>query len=86
MAELGIGVRCWIGWVPDYEDEGDCRCRTGTIYKGPSFCGCGTRAHLPHWLIELDDDGKRVVCAEPILFPIDDDGIEAEPREVEVEA
>lgn len=80
MAELGIGTRVWIGWVPDdqIQTEFDKRCRTGTIRNGPFEPGVyanrddevvviGARS----WNVDTDDGGA-CFATEDILYPLDD--------------
>ena len=94
-AALGLGVRVFVGWVPDDDvNPGaffDGRLRRGTITDGPFLPGVywdaytGERTTIPpgppHWNVALDGGGAIGAC-ESLLTPIDDgDGERQDARQ-----
>lgn len=84
MAELGVGVRVWVGWCPDEEciPGSDGRCRNGTIDDGPippytsfiSACGRIFCCPAVAWFVVLDGEDHVRLIGEKLLYPIDDGG------------
>lgn len=90
---LGVGARVFVGWCPDshVHGPGDGRLKRGTLEAGPYEQG--TILHFVNgpiktgsrcWRVHVDGLGPNMVC-ESLITPIDDDDLEAEPRERELE-
>lgn len=87
MKTLGPGVRCYIGWSPHHVGE-ETRCHTGTIDCGPLPIGSmfrlsdgriGKTSNVS-WIVRVDGKGPAI-CAEALIFPLDDgDGPGEEER------
>lgn len=80
MTALGIGVRVWVGWCPDHENDTHVGSSTGTgvIIDGPNEpgvyeTGCGLgRYDERTWRVLMDFDFNRFWVVESLLTPIDD--------------
>ena len=100
MAELGEGVRAWVGWCPEHQVQPGTpntveKC---TILRGPykqgepymlngqSSLGALFVTEPPTWIVKVDNETGETAVTESILFPIDDGETEDTEEELTEEA